>query len=126
MYGWFRAGLPPQRGGFRAVTSQVPEFMITPRSPWQASSSVLIEPAGRRALVELGMNVNDADLQDTLKMQDVLVEGFGALGMDYDVEGAILLWCPRTHRVFFAHPSEDVEKRTRRLLRAAAVMAAVA
>lgn len=89
----------------------------------RASSSVLIEPADHRSLRELGMEVVASDLKDTVKMQAVLTAGFAALGVDYEVAGAIMLWCPRTHRVFFAHPSGKAEERTRRLLRAAMVMA---
>ena len=94
--------------------------------PARATRSVLIEPVDHRALRELRMEVVESDLKDVSRMQAALIKGFAALGIDYEVEGAIMLWCPRTRRVFFAHPSGDLERRTRRLLRAAVVMAAVA
>ena len=89
----------------------------------EARDTIQIEPADARVLRELGVVVRVDDLQNTGKMQLALRDGFSALGVDYDVEGAVLLYCPRTWRIFFTHPDKALEEKTRKLLRAATVMA---
>ena len=88
-----------------------------------AGETIQIEFADARVLRELGVVVKADDLQNTGKMQLALRDAFSALGVDYDVEGAVLLYCPRTWRIFFTHPDKALEEKTRKLLRAATVMA---
>lgn len=91
-----------------------------------ASVVTRVEAADARSLRELGIAVDPDDLHDIPKMQELLIEGFAAFGIDFAIDSALILYDPRTGRVFFMHPSREVADRAARLLRTAAAMAKTA